>query len=305
MEIIEIKDYKERRFQTVVALGNFDGVHKGHCDLIQKMTQFAEKNKLKSALLVFDNHTKTILTGNAPKTITSMDQKYKIFENLQVELIYKMKFNNEIMKLLPEQFVKEVLIDNLNVKAVVVGFDYRFGYKASGNAQLLKELGNKYNFTVIIIDPIYIDNQLVSSSKIRELLLEGNIMEANKLLGRNYSIIGRVVPGKKLGNRLGFPTANIEPIENYVIPKNGVYSTNTIVDNKSYLSATSIGSNPTFKNDGLKIESHIIDFDQDIYDKIIELEFVEYLRGEIKFQNIKSLKKRVQADIKRAKMGQP
>lgn len=301
MEIIEIKDYKENRFQTAVALGNFDGVHKGHCDLIQCMIKVANKNNLKSALLVFDNHTKTVLTGEAPKTITSIEQKFNIFEDLGVQLIYRMKFDRDIMKLSPEEFVKSILIDKLNVKSVVVGFDYRFGHKASGNSELLKELGEKYNFNVIIVEPIYIDKELVSSTRIRNLLQEGNIIEANNLLGRKYSIKGKVVGGKKLGNTLGFPTANIEPTENFVIPKHGVYSTNTIIDNKSYLSATSVGYNPTFKDDGLKIESHIIDFNEDIYGKHIELEFVEYLREEIKFQNLEELKKKVQEDISKVK----
>lgn len=303
MEIIEIKDYKEDRFQTAVALGNFDGVHRGHCDLILGMIKDANESNLKSSLLVFDNHTKTVLTGEAPKTITSTEQKFQIFEDLGVQLIYRMKFDREIMKLHPEEFVKDILIDKLNVKSVVVGFDYRFGHKASGNAELLKELGEKYNFNVIIVEPIYIDNELVSSTRIRNLLQEGNIIEANKLLGRNYSIRGKVVGGKKLGNTLGFPTANIEPIENFVIPKHGVYNTNTLVNNKSYLSATSVGKNPTFKDDGLKIESHIIDFNEDIYGETIDLEFIQYLREEMKFQNLDELKKKVQEDISKVKMG--
>lgn len=302
MEIIEIKDYNENRFQTAIALGNFDGVHMGHCDLILRMIEDANKNNLKPALLVFDNHTKTVLTGEAPKTITSIEQKFEIFEELGVELIYKMKFDREIMKLLPEEFVRDILVLKLNVKSVVVGFDYRFGHKASGDSELLKELGKKYNLNVIILEPIYIDNELVSSTRIRNLLQEGDIIEANKLLGRNYSIKGKVVGGKKLGNTLGYPTANIEPIDNFVIPKHGVYSTNTIIDNKSYLSATSVGKNPTFEDEGLKIESHIIGFNEDIYGKDIELEFVEYLREEIKFENLEELKKKIQEDISKVKM---
>lgn len=302
MEIIEIKDYNENRFQTAIALGNFDGVHMGHCDLILRMIEDANKNNLKPALLVFDNHTKTVLTGEAPKTITSIEQKFKIFEELGVELIYKMKFDREIMKLLPEEFVRDILVLKLNIKSVVVGFDYRFGHKASGDSELLKELGKKYNLNVIILEPIYIDNELVSSTRIRNLLQEGEIIEANKLLGRNYSIKGKVVGGKKLGNTLGYPTANIEPIDNFVIPKHGVYSTNTIIDNKSYLSATSVGKNPTFEDEGLKIESHIIGFNEDIYGKDIELEFVEYLREEIKFENLEELKKKIQEDISKVKM---
>ncbi len=304
MEIIDISNYNEKRFGTAVALGNFDGVHKGHRDIIEEMTRYAKANDLKSSLLVFENHTKTLLTGHAPKMLTSTEQKNNIFKSLEVELLYKIKFDEKIMKLLPEEFVKEILIQKLNVKAVVIGFDYKFGHKASGDSKLLKLLGEQYNFEVIIIEPIFIDNELVSSTRIRNLLLEGDILEANKLLGRKFAITGKVVSGKKLGNSLGFPTANIDPIENFIIPKNGVYRTNTIVDGRTYLSATSVGKNPTFQDNGLKIESHIIDFNGDIYGETVELEFVEYLREEMKFKDLEELKKWVQADINRVKNGQ-
>ena len=303
MEIIEIKEYKETRFETAIALGNFDGVHKGHCDLIKCMIKDANEKKLKSGLLVFDNHTKTVLTGEGPKTITSLEQKFNIFQELGVELIYRMKFDLEIMKLLPEEFVRDILVEKLNVKSVVVGFDYRFGHKAAGNADLLKQFGEKYNFNVIILEPIYINGELVSSTRIRELLQEGKIEEANDLLGRNYAIKGKVVGGKKLGNTLGWPTANIEPTDNYVIPKHGVYSTSTIIDREVYLSATSVGKNPTFKDEGLKIETHIIDFNKDIYGKEIELQFKHYIRNEIKFNNVEDLKQKVLEDITIAKGG--
>lgn len=297
MEIINIENFQEDRFETAIALGNFDGVHIGHQKLIKEMVENAKAFGLKSSVLLFNNHTKTVLEGKGPKLITSLKQKYDLIESLGVEIIYTMTFNENIMKLSPEEFVNGILIEKLNCKAVAVGTDYRFGHKASGNADLLKELGIKFNFFVNIVSPMYVDDEIVSSTKIRGLISEGDIDMAKILLGRDYSIKGRVIHGKKMGSKLGFPTANIELSENYIIPKNGVYNTRTIINNKEYLSATSVGYNPTFSEDRLKIESHIIDFNENIYDKSIELVFIKYLRDEFKFDTIELLKEQMGKDI--------
>lgn len=297
MEIINIENFQEDRFETAIALGNFDGVHIGHQKLIKEMVENAKAFGLKSSVLLFNNHTKTVLEGKGPKLITSLKQKYDLIESLGVEIIYTMTFNENIMKLSPEEFVNGILIEKLNCKAVAVGTDYRFGHKASGNANLLKELGIKFNFFVNIVSPMYVDDEIVSSTKIRGLISEGDIDMAKILLGRDYSIKGRVIHGKKMGSKLGFPTANIELSENYIIPKNGVYNTRTIINNKEYLSATSVGYNPTFSEDRLKIESHIIDFNENIYDKSIELVFIKYLRDEFKFDTIELLKEQMGKDI--------
>lgn len=301
MEILDVMSINEHSYSTAVALGNFDGVHVGHQKLISTMISKGKEMGLRSSLLLFENHTKTVLKKVEQKLITPFDYKLKILESMGVELIFKMIFDETIMKLSPEDFVKKILIDKLNCKAVVVGYDYRFGHKASGDAIYLKELGKKYGFYVTIIEPVYIENKVVSSTEIRELLLSGKLEEARKMLGRNYSIVGKIVPGKKIGNKLGFPTANIEPLGNYIIPKYGVYDTNTIIDNKSYLSASSVGFNPTFNDKSLKIETHILDFNENIYGKTIELQFVRYLREEEKFSNLSQLIKQIEADIMKVK----
>lgn len=301
MEILDVMSINEHSYSTAVALGNFDGVHVGHQKLISTMISKGKEMGLKSSLLLFENHTKTVLKKVEQKLITPFDHKLKILESMGVELIFKMIFDETIMRLSPEDFVKKILIDKLNCKAVVVGYDYRFGHKASGDAIYLKELGKKYGFHVTIIEPVYIENKVVSSTEIRELLLSGKLEEARKMLGRNYSIVGKIVPGKKIGNKLGFPTANIEPLGNYIIPKYGVYDTNTIIDNKSYLSASSVGFNPTFNDKSLKIETHILDFNENIYGKTIELEFVRYLREEEKFSDLSQLIKQIEADIMKVK----
>lgn len=301
MEIRNIENYRENGRGTAVALGNFDGVHIGHKALIEEMLRTAKDLGLKSSVLLFNNHTKKVLLGNGPKLLTSKEQKYKIMEELGVEIIYSMEFNKEVMKLSPREFVEKILIRRMNCKSVVIGSDYRFGHKASGNADLLKELGKEYGFNVTVLEPIYVRDEIVSSTKIREFLSKGELEKAKAYLGRDYSIVGKVVSGKKIGNKMGYPTANIEPIEDYIIPLNGVYGTISIVGGKKYLSATSVGFNPTFGEKSIKIESHILDFQEDIYGFEVELIFIEYLREELKFNTTKELIEQIDKDIEKIK----
>lgn len=301
MELLNIKNYNETRFGTSIALGNFDGVHIGHQKLINRMIDIAKIKNLKPSILLFKNHTRSLVDGIGPSLITSEEQKNDLIYKLGVDVIYNMDFDERIMKLSPERFFAEILIKRLNVKSIVVGSNYRFGFNALGDANLLKKLGTKYGIYVEIFEPIFRDDEIVSSTRIREYLSNGNMEKAKLLLGRNYSIFGRVVPGKNIGNKLGFPTANIDRLTNYVIPKNGVYSAQIVVNNKRYLSATNVGYNLTFNENSIKIESHIIDFDENIYDRIVELIFIKYLREEIKFKSIELLKKQILEDVIKVK----
>lgn len=298
MENIRLDNYSEDRFETAIALGNFDGVHIGHKNLILDMVNTAKEQGLQPSILLFDNHSKTVTTGKIPMCLTSLPQKKEMVKNLGVETIYSINFDENLMKLNPEEFVKDILMDKLNTKLVVVGFDYRFGHKASGNVEVLKELGSKYGFKVMVLKPVYINDIIVSSTKIRELIVEGNLDLANLMLDRDYQLVGRVIPGNKIGRTLGFPTANLELTDNYALPKYGVYRTKTIINDKTYLSATSIGHNPTFNSSKVKIECHIIDFEEKIYDQVISVDFIEYLREEIKFNNLDDLVKQISDDIK-------
>ncbi|NLN15652.1 MAG: bifunctional riboflavin kinase/FAD synthetase [Tissierellia bacterium] len=298
MEKIWIENYNEDRFETAVALGNFDGVHIGHKKLIGKMVESAKELNLRPSILLFTNHTKRTIIGDAPSLLTSNSQKEDLIGSIGVETVYKIKFDEKLMKLKAEDFVKDILIDRLRAKVVVVGFDYRFGHKAMGDSDLLKSLGDKYGFKVIVMEPVYLGDILVSSTKIRDLIKEGNLKLANSMLGRNYQVIGRVISGNKIGRKLGYPTANLELIEDFTIPKLGVYRTKTTLHGKTYLSATSVGHNPTFHNRDIRIECHIIDFDEKIYDQYLSLDFIEYLREEIKFERVEDLKAQIEEDIK-------
>lgn len=298
MEIIKIDNIKENRFETSLALGNFDGVHIGHQKLIQAMIKTAKKENLRPAMMIFENHTKSFVFKNGPRLINSKDQKNSFLEKLGVETLYTMKFDDEIMTLNPRDFVKLILREKLNCKAITVGQDYRFGYKAKGNVDQLLLLSKEFQINTKIIQPVINKGLLVSSTRIREHLTDGEIIEANELLGRPFAIIGEVIHGKGLGKKLGVPTANIRLIDKYVIPKKGIYKTYTVVDGKTYLSATNIGFNPTFDELNLKIENHIIGFDNEIYGKEIEIFFLEYIRPEMKFLSIEELKEKMQEDIK-------
>lgn len=297
MEIINLDNYYETRSGTAIALGNFDGIHLGHQELIKKMTDKGRMSGLKTSLLLFKNHTKVITSNVKPYMITNNEQKIRIAEKLNIDIVYFLDFNEKIMKLSPESFIKDIIIKQMNGKLLVAGFDYRFGHKASGDSKLLKELGNKYGIHVTILNPVQDNKKIISSSLIRKLISDGSVVEASKLLGRRYSIIGNVITGSNRGNKLGFPTANIKPIDNYVIPKTGVYATNTIIRGKKYLSATNIGYNPTFNENSLKIETYILDFKEDIYGEVLEVEFIDFIRDDIKFDNIDDLINQMNKDV--------
>ncbi len=302
MKIISVNNtlYNE---EVAIVLGDFDGLHIGHQALINTVKEEAKINNIKSSVLFFQNHTRLITRKDKDLTLLSdNEQKLSILQDLDIDTVYTIDFNEELMSLPGEEFVKKILLDKLNTKVVVVGFNYKFGYKASCDADTLREFGEKYGFKVVVVNPVCIDGELISSTFIRKLIKEGNILKANSLLGRNYSIKGKVIDGHKRGRRLGFPTANLEVDHNFTIPKFGVYKTNTIIDNEKYLSVTSVGINPTYDEKGIKIETHIIDFEKNIYGKKLEVSFLEYMRDEIKFNTEKELIKQIKEDIKYAKI---
>jgi riboflavin kinase / FMN adenylyltransferase len=300
MKIIDLSNYKENNIDIAVALGNFDGIHIGHQNLIKTMVYNAKKMKLKPSLLLFREHTKTILSKSLPTYITSIEQKIEIAESLGVEIIYIINFDKKLMELSPDEFIEEILLHKMRSKLIVVGYDYRFGYKAKGDVSYLEKLSNKLEFKLKVINPIKNDGVVVSSSNIRTLIKEGYFEEVETMLQRPYSILGKVIKGENRGSKLGFPTANIELIDNYVIPKTGVYKTYTKVDGKIYKSATNIGYNPTFnkENKTLKFETYILDFKENIYGKTIEIWFKKWLRDDMKFKNVEDLIEQMKSDIK-------
>lgn len=298
MKTIEQYNQLDKSVERGVALGNFDGVHIGHQKLITTLTEKCKENNLQSCVYTFGNHPLTVITGKeGPPQITNISMKQKILESLGVELLYLEEFNKELMALSPEDFVENILINKLNCKVVVVGFDYSFGYKAQGNVELLKEMGKKHGFEVYVIHPVTIDGKKVGSSSVREYIKDGNIEEANAFLGRPYSIYSEIVHGKGIGNKLGYPTANILIEPSHLVPKEGVYATLVKINDSIYKGATCVGTNPTFGTNSISIETFIIDFNEDIYGEFIELQFIKRLRDQIKFNHIDDLIGQMNQDV--------
>lgn len=285
--------------RTAVALGNFDGLHTAHMTIIERCRRYAIEHGCKSGVLLFSEHTRKLLSEDGVKIITTEAQKLEILEKAGIDFVYIRDFDSEFMHLSPEDFVRE-LAAVLHPEAVCVGYDYRFGYKAAGDVELLKELGEKYGFKAIITDEIDFEGSAVKSTLIRELIAEGNVEKAAALLGRPVRIEGKVERGFQNGRKMGIPTANIGYSSETAIPKNGVYAGYTYVGGKKYKSVINVGNNPTFGAEKITVESHILGFDEDIYGSVIAAEFVKRLRGDIKFADVNELIGQIKADILQA-----
>lgn len=297
MEIITIDKNFVAKENTFIALGNFDGVHIAHRILLKKLVEEAKLNGYKSSILIFKSHTKNLIFKQEQRLLTSNEQKYKLLKEIGIDIIYELEFNKIVMTMDPDDFIKKLLLKSLKVKGIVVGFDYKFGHKASGNTELLKQRSLEENFKLFIINPVEKNGKIISSTSIRELIKNGQIKLANEFLGYNFTMNGVVINGKNLGSKMGFPTANIKTDVNYEIPKFGVYDTNIEIDGKSYRAATNIGKNPTIENSGLRIEAFILDFNEDIYGKSVKLSLLDFIREEKNFDNIDDLFSQIKLDV--------
>lgn len=296
MKIIEIDLNYIADEDSVIALGNFDGVHKGHMELINRAVKNAKKLNIKSSLLLFNEHTDNLVKVGKKDIITTNQTKFEILEKLGVDIIYLINFTREFMSYTPMMFLKDFLVDNLKIRGVVVGYDYTYGYKKSGDVDFLNK--NKDLFQSIdVVEQITFNGEKISSSLIRNLIEEGRVKEASKLLSRPYKLIGEVIHAKGLGKKMGYPTANLRLIDNFVIPKYGVYDTDIIFNGERFRASTNIGTNPTVEHDGVKIEAHILDFDKDIYGEIVELELLDFVRPELKFDSIEELFQQIAKDV--------
>lgn len=281
---------------TYVALGSFDGLHLGHISLVNKIVELARKNNCLSMVYTFSNHPRKFVKPNEPlKLLTDFNTKVKILENNNVDITYFEKFDENFMERSAEDFIV-YLINKFNVKGIVVGFNYKFGYKNLGNTETLKKLCQKYNFNLYIINPCKYKDKVVSSTRIRHEIISGNISDVLNMLGRPYHLSGEVVSGKQIGRTIGFPTANLKINKDFIIPKIGVYYTNVFVNNILYKGITNVGTNPTVHGDKLTVETFILDFKEDIYGENIEVIFVKKIRNQTKFDNIFELKKQLSKD---------
>lgn len=295
--IIYSSNYTDKLYNgAYVALGSFDGLHKGHMTLINKAIDLGKTKNAVSMVYTFENHPLTIINKNiAPKLIIDNDTKAETLDKLNVDAACFVKFDENFMKMSPEDFIVRIK-DSFNMKGVIVGFNFKFGHKNSGNTDTLRALGKKYGFEVYIMEALTYGEEVISSSKIRALIQEGNIREANNMLMVPFMLKGTVVSGKKLGRTIGFPTANIRPKDELLYPKVGVYYTNVIVYNQCYKAMTNIGYNPTVQGKDLTCETYILDFDYEIYDEIIKVYFIDRIRDEIKFDSLNELVAQMELD---------
>ncbi len=277
---------------TIVSLGTFDGVHLGHKKIIDKVVERTAANGGRNFLITFHPHPRTIVSDSFNlKLLTTTREKIKEFEKLGVENLFIINFTKEFSQLAPEQFFKNFVVDAIGLREVVIGYDHHFGKSRGGGAQTLYKMGSELGFKVTVADPLTIDDHTVSSTKIRNALMEGNINKASALLGRYYSFSGSVTDGDKRGRELGFPTANINlEDQSKLLPAIGIYVVEVIVDDQKHFGLLSIGKRPTFHNSGEIVpEVFIYDFNQDIYNKFITVNIVERLRGEEKYTSAEDL----------------
>lgn len=282
--------------KTYIALGSFDGLHLGHMSLISKTLEFSKANNLKSMVFTFKNHPLTIINEEmAPKLIISNDIKSKLLEHIGIDILNFAEFNVDFMKISPEDFIHN-MIEHYNAKGFIVGFNYRFGYKNLGDVELLNKLSKKLNFQVHVVDPVKINGEVVSSSKIRHLVSEGDITKANYFLTRPFMLEGKVIRGKQLGRRIQFPTINLDYDKRFVLPRGGVYYTLVEHDNKMYKGITNIGYNPTVKDKKLSIETHILNFHKEVYGEFVSVYFYKRIRDEKKFDSLEQLVEQLKKD---------
>ncbi|WP_303857802.1 bifunctional riboflavin kinase/FAD synthetase [Aminicella lysinilytica] len=288
---------------TAVALGNFDGVHLGHQRLIKEAVDYAAEKGVKSAVFTFSNHPKDLLPkAKKVKNILYKNEKAEIIASLGVDYLFEIPFTKAIMTMDPVYFIDHILINRFNMKAAFCGFNYRFGLEAAGNPDVLRNVGTDRGFEVFEMDPYKIKGNIVSSSLIRTLIASGQVEQCKTYMGRNYEIGGEVVVGNRLGRKLGFPTSNLVIDTSMVTPPNGVYVTFCDYNGVKYPSVTNVGNKPTIGHFNKNVETHIFDFDKELYGKKIIVEFLKKTRDEVQFDNIKDLSEQIVRDCREAKI---
>jgi riboflavin kinase/FMN adenylyltransferase len=289
---------------SAVTIGKFDGVHSGHRRVIGELREIAAEQSLLSTVVTFDRHPLTLLKPEiAPAPLVSLAQKVELLGSLGVDATLVLTFDKELSQRSPQNFVQSILVDALHAKVVLVGSDFRFGARGAGDITLLREMGTELGFEVRVVDDVRsTEGRRASSTWIRELLAEGRVSEAGELLGYPPCVRAIVVHGEKRGRELGYPTANLAPSPEGLIPADGVYAAWATIGEDRFPAAVSVGNNPTF--DGVpekRVEAHLLDQDLDLYGRTIEIAFVEYVRGMVKFTNIDGLIAQMDDDTERVR----
>jgi len=300
--IYDLKDLDKKLENPVLTIGNFDGVHKGHLALFEKVKDRARAINGQSVVMTFEPHpVKVTRPGKGLSIITPIKQKLRLIADAGIDVILCLPFDRQFSSISAHDFVKDILLGTIGIKEIVVGYDYSFGNKRQGDIGLLKKMGDEMGFKVHTIGPIHLNKVLVSSTSIRNFIKEGDLDHARILLGRDYQITGKVTSGAGRGGKvLGFPTANLIPGEE-LIPKKGVYAVIAEMDNREYYGVCNIGNNPTFGQNALSIETHMFNFTGDTVGKDLTVRFMHRLREERTFAGIAELSAQISTDINKAK----
>ncbi|OUX53242.1 MAG: riboflavin biosynthesis protein RibF [Pelagibacteraceae bacterium TMED287] len=288
--------------KNVIAIGNFDGLHLGHQKVLNQARLQAKKNNLKFGVVTFEPmpvmfFNKSLINHR----INSLEQKISFLKKSKLDFLIIIKFNKKFSNYTPEKFIKNIIYKNLKAKYIFVSKNFRFGKKRKGNIKTLKENEKLFFYKTIIAKPLKKNKKILSSTIIRRNISKGNIIKANEYLGRNWSILGKVIKGKKRGRKIGFPTCNIK-LNDYILPKPGVYSVQVKVKNFTRKGIANVGYRPTFNGKILLLEVNIFGIKANLYDKSIKVSFINFVRAEKKFKNINQLKNQIKKDIKKVKI---
>jgi len=289
--------YKNER-QSVVTIGTFDGVHVGHKAILKRLVETAKKENLDSVVLTFFPHPRMVLQQDSNmKLINTIVERTELLENTGLDHLVIHPFTHAFSRLTALEYVRDILVNSLKAKKIIIGYDHRFGRNRNANIEDLKEFGKTYNFEVEEISAKELDDVAISSTKIRKALNEGDIETANNYLGYNFMISGEVVQGKALGRTINYPTANLKLKETYkLIPKNGVYMVQSIIEGEKIFGIMSIGTNPTVGGTEKTIETHFLNFKKDLYEKEIIIEFLKFIRDEETFETLEILRQEIIKD---------
>ena len=302
MEIVVGINQINRPFRNpIVALGNFDGIHRGHQRIFERAKREAKKVGGQSVVFTFEPHPlKVLRPDDCPPLITPFKKKMMLIESIGIDVVICATFTEEFSAMSAREFAKSILVDRIGICKAVVGYDYSFGQGRQGGVEDLEVYARESGFQVIVVDPIRLGAQIISSSVIRDLIQRGEMVEAAALLGRHFMVLGKVIWGTARGRLLGVPTANVE-ILNELYPKNGVYAAEVLIENETYKAVANVGMNPTFGSNRFSVEVHIFDFSRDIYGKEIQVAFIQRIRDERVFKNTEALVKQIEKDAYEAR----
>ncbi len=298
--IKDINNIEKTTSNNCISIGNFDGMHKGHIELVKETVRIAKENNLVSTVLTFDQMPEEYFKANDFFRLMEMSDKYKVFEKLGVEQVLVIPFDKSFSEINENIFIKEILIEKLSLKYLIVGKDFKFGYKRMGNIELLQKYSELGGYNLLSLDLVKISSDKISSRDIRILIKNGKIKEANQLLAVPFSLSGKVIHGEKRGRRLGYPTANIEIYKSY--PINGIFLVNILFEDKKLFGLASWGNKPTFSGIDHVLEVNILDFESDIYGKQLKVIFIDKIRDQIKFDNQDELIEQMNKDKKTAEI---